>query len=82
MEQDKIYRDQDLTIYKLSKLLGTNSKYVSMVINNYFEKTFVNFVNEYRINEAKINLVNKTYKIIQSKRMATKLDLNPSRHLI
>ncbi len=62
MEQDKVYRDQDLTIYKLSKLLGTNSKYVSTVINTFFEKTFVNFINEYRINEAKENLISEKYK--------------------
>lgn len=62
MEQDKVYRDQDLTIYKLSKLLGSNSKYVSIVINTFFEKTFVNFINEYRINEAKENLLDEKYK--------------------
>lgn len=62
MEQDKVFRDQDLTIYKLSKLLGTNSKYVSIVINTFFEKTFVNFINEYRINEAKENLLDEKYK--------------------
>jgi AraC-like DNA-binding protein len=59
---DKIYKDQDLTIYKLAKEIGTNSKYLSSIINKEFEKNFVNFINEYRVEEAKANLKSEKYK--------------------
>lgn len=57
LDQEKLYRDQDLTIYKLAKLLNTNSKYLSVIINKEFGKNFVNFINDYRVEEAKINLL-------------------------
>lgn len=59
---DKIYKDQDLTIYKLAKEIGTNSKYLSSIINKEFGKNFVNFINEYRVEEAKANLKSEKYK--------------------
>lgn len=62
VNDDKIYRDQDLTIYKLAKEIGTNSKYLSSIINKEFEKNFVNFINEYRVEEAKQNLKSEKYK--------------------
>lgn len=57
LDEEKLYRDQDLTIYKLAKILNTNSKYLSVIINKEFGKNFVNFINEYRVEEAKINLL-------------------------
>jgi AraC-like DNA-binding protein len=62
VNDDKIYRDQDLTIYKLAKEIGTNSKYLSSIINKEFEKNFVNFINEYRVEDAKQNLKSEKYK--------------------
>ena len=62
INEDKIFRDQDLSIYKLSKELNTNSKYLSTIINKEFKKNFVNFINEFRIEEAKINLKSEQFK--------------------
>lgn len=64
MKTEKPYLDQNLNIFTLSKRLNTNSKYLSQVINQEFNKSFVHFVNEYRIEEAKqILLVNNNYTI-------------------
>lgn len=64
MKTEKPYLDHNLNIFTLSKRLNTNSKYLSQVINQEFNKSFVHFVNEYRIEEAKqILLLNNNYTI-------------------
>lgn len=52
-EEDKIYQNKDLKITDISLLLNTNRTYISHVINHDFKVSFSNFVNQYRINEAK-----------------------------
>lgn len=64
MKTEKPYLDHNLNIFSLSKRLNTNSKYLSQVINQEFNKSFVHFINEYRIEEAKqILLVDNNYTI-------------------
>lgn len=64
MKTEKPYLDHNLNIFTLSKRLNTNSKYLSQVINQEFNKSFVHFVNEYRIEEVKqILLLNNNYTI-------------------
>ena len=53
MEVERTFTDPDLTLTKLSKLLGTNSQYVSKAINQGSGLNFNQFVNHYRIHEAK-----------------------------
>lgn len=53
MHNDKLYLDQSLSIQSLSIRLNTNTKYLSYVINNVFDKNFSSFINEYRIEDAK-----------------------------
>ncbi len=53
MVSDKLYLDQSLSIQSLSLELKTNTKYLSYVINNVFDKNFSSFINEYRIEDAK-----------------------------
>lgn len=59
MVDDKIYLEPSLTIHSLAGQLNTNNKYLSQLINNEFNKSFVVFVNEYRIEEAKRLLLDK-----------------------
>jgi AraC-like DNA-binding protein len=51
--ESAIFRKPDLKITDVSQLLGTNRTYVSELINEKFSCSFVEFVNRYRINEAK-----------------------------
>ena len=51
-ENDKIFKDFDLTIIKLAKCLSTNRSYLSKIINDEFGKSFSDFINEYKIKEA------------------------------
>ena len=64
MKKEKPYLEQNLNIFILAKKINTNSKYLSQVINQEFNKSFVHFINEYRIEEAKqILLANNNYTI-------------------
>lgn len=61
MEEDKVYHNECLTSRKLAELLGTNTRYVSAVVNDCFGMSFTSFINKYRIEEAKSLLRNPRY---------------------
>ncbi len=46
----------DFSLNSLATLLGTNTKYISQIINEEYNKNFRTFVNEYRIKEASLRL--------------------------
>ena len=52
-ETEKIYRDAGLNINDVAKRLGSNQAYLSKDINLYHQKNFNEYVNYYRIEEAK-----------------------------
>lgn len=52
MENSTEFCSCDFSLSRLASLVGSNSKYVSLVINETFHKTFKNYVNEYRIRQA------------------------------
>jgi AraC-like DNA-binding protein len=56
MENDKLYREPNLTLTDLARQIGVNSAVLSYVINNGFGKNFNDFVNEFRIEEVKEKL--------------------------
>lgn len=57
VEQTTEYCQTDFSLDKLAKLVGSNSKYVSQVINDSFKKNFNAFVNTYRIQTARERLI-------------------------
>jgi len=52
-ESEKIYQVNDLRISSLCESLHTNRTYISKLINEEFEMNFNEFVNKYRVEEAK-----------------------------
>lgn len=60
LEQDKIYRNPDLRITDVSVLIQTNRTYISKLINTDLNTSFSDFVNQYRILEAKEILKSQT----------------------
>lgn len=58
---DKKYRDKDYSAKQLALDLGTNSRYISAVINLKFHMNYATLVNTYRIEEAMSILVDKRY---------------------
>jgi AraC-like DNA-binding protein len=61
MQNDKIYRDEDLSLYDLSSELNINRNYLSHIINENFNSNFYNYVNHFRIEEAKKMLLDPVY---------------------
>lgn len=59
--EQKIYKQSDLKITHVSAALQTNRTYVSNLINKEFSCSFSEFVNQFRINEAKIILKNRLF---------------------
>jgi len=51
-ECNKGYLEHTITIQKVALQLNTNTKYLSKVINEQKEKTFVNYINDLRITHA------------------------------
>lgn len=60
LEVEKMYLHPSLNINDLAEKLNTNQKYLSVVINDCFNKNFLTFINEYRINEAKSIITSDT----------------------
>ena len=58
----KKYKDKDYSAKKLAEDLGTNTRYVSAVVNVKFHMNYASFVNKYRIEEAMSILVDKRYQ--------------------
>ncbi|BAO76054.1 helix-turn-helix domain-containing protein [Winogradskyella sp. PG-2] len=53
MEEEKAYKNPDITLSSLSKSIGEKSYLTTKSLNIVFEKKFNDFINEYRIEELK-----------------------------
>jgi AraC-like DNA-binding protein len=62
MEEKKPYLQPQIKIKDLADMMGQASHQISQVINESFGQNFYEFVNMYRVNEAKILLKNPEFK--------------------
>lgn len=73
MQIDGVYRNPVLTLEDLAKLLNTNSKYLSQVINEYYGVNFYTLINKLRV-EFATNMIkspeHKGYTLTYVGRMA------------
>jgi AraC-like DNA-binding protein len=53
MEINKLFLNPELSLEELASELNVHKNYVSFVVNEVFNKNFYNFINSYRINEAR-----------------------------
>ena len=60
----KKYRDKNYSAKKLAEDLGTNTRYISAVVNVRFHMNYTSFVNSHRIREAMTLLVDKRYRAL------------------
>ena len=58
----KKYKDKDYSAKRLAEDLGTNTRYISAVVNVKFHMNYTSFVNKYRIEEAMSILIDKRYQ--------------------
>lgn len=56
---DKKYKDKEYSAKMLADDLGTNTRYISAVVNTRFHQNFTSLVNSYRINDAMSMLTDK-----------------------
>jgi len=61
MNEDKVYLHKDISLEKLAAMMDVNAKYFSQIIHEVHNTNFANFVNEYRINDAKSYLSDRNY---------------------
>ncbi len=50
-EKEKLYRNVDVKIHDVARMIGTNKSYLSRALNTRVSKNFCQFVNYYRIKE-------------------------------
>lgn len=58
MENPDEFCNCEFSLERLATLIGSNSRYVSQIINETYNKNFRSFINEYRIKEAQFRLMN------------------------
>ena len=58
----KKYKDKDYSAKRLAEDLGTNTRYISAVVNVRFHTNYTSFVNKFRIEEAMAILVDRRYQ--------------------
>ena len=56
------YKDKNYSAKQLAEDLGTNTHYISAVVNVRFHMNYTSFVNKFRIEEAMALLVDKRYQ--------------------
>ncbi|MEM9361898.1 MAG: helix-turn-helix domain-containing protein [Bacteroidota bacterium] len=66
MEEDHLYRDSDLSLDLLASRLGVRKHFLSQMLNDNLKKTFHQYVNEYRIDEACRMLIQEQHFSIEA----------------
>jgi len=72
MAGQHIYTDNLLTKDKVAEMLGTNRTYLSQTINEQAGKTFTQYINDYRIQDA-IHILSDSKNHISMKTLSTEL---------
>jgi len=57
MEEDQSFLNMDITLNQLATRLSISSHHLSQIINTHFQMNFFQFINSYRIEEAKKRLL-------------------------
>ena len=57
MEEERLYCDEDLSLPRLSEVLEVTSHQLSQFLNEHHNINFNNYINNYRINDAKKMLI-------------------------
>ncbi|MFC3160493.1 Helix-turn-helix domain-containing protein [Chryseobacterium arachidis] len=61
LETDKPYQDPDFNIRKLADMVQSNTTYVSKAMNKVGDKKFSQIINDYRIQQVKIDFDNRAH---------------------
>lgn len=64
------YKDRNYSAKQLAEDLGTNTRYISAVVNVRFHMNYTSYVNQFRIQEAMTLLVDKRYQKLNMEEIA------------
>ena len=76
MESEKPFLNNDLTLQKLSDMLSISPHHLSQIINEKTNQNFFDFVNSYRIEEAKRLLLDKRGELLTILAIAEEVGFN------
>jgi len=76
MDQEKIYKDNALSLPKLARRLAVSPHLLSQVLNQKLGKNFFNFLNQRRIEEAKKLLLDPHYQVYNVLEIAMEVGFN------
>jgi len=76
MEKEKPFTDGDLTIQKLAEKLSIPAPHLSQTINERLGQTFSDFINSYRVEEAKRKLLDPALKHLSVLGIAEEVGFN------
>lgn len=62
MEKEALYLNPDITLRMVADKLGTNTKYLSQVVNHHAGVNFQRFLNEFRVEAAKASICSEQYE--------------------
>lgn len=62
IKTEKNYLDSNLSLESVAEKLNINKSYLSRIINSELEKSFTDYVNELRVEEAKFYMTNPEFK--------------------
>ncbi len=62
IKNDKVYLNSDLTLRTLAEKIGVSERKLSAFLNNEMQVSFYDFINSYRITEAKKRLLSSDYE--------------------
>ena len=69
LDSQKVFLDPDISLIKLSSIIGTNTTYLSNAINKYFRCNFKTLINSYRVEYCK-GILNSETASLSVKEMA------------
>ena len=64
MSEEKVYRDPNLSLSKLAHRIGSSPNYLSQTLNEHMGKSFFDYVNAWRIDEAQEHLTGSRMNIL------------------
>ena len=59
MEEERVYLDSDMTLPKLALMVDCSVNHLSQAVNSGFKMSFFDFLNSYRVREAKSMLIHQ-----------------------
>ncbi len=76
METEKPYRQSNITIQELAVLIQIPKHHLSQIINDQLNKNFYDFINQYRVAEAQLLLVDPKFKHLTNLAIAEEAGFN------